>query len=231
LQNQPTNASLFFDYALAAYSIGKVSDAQSALQNAQTLNLPAAQAEQARRTLDMIALAADPAQAAAASPRIAEVLKSQPDDAPALMAQAAASGFKPDSPTAEQAYEKVLTHYPDFTPAEITLARLYADEPANVNRGYELATKAHDELPNDPQVTKLIGIILCQHGDYSRAVNTLKDSALKLNSDPELYYFLGSAQFHLKQMTDSKTSLQKALALNLSGKQADAAKQMLSQIK
>jgi tetratricopeptide (TPR) repeat protein len=231
LQNQPTNASLFFDYALAAYSIGKISDAQSALQNAQTLNLPAVQAEQARRTLDMIALAADPAQAAAAGARIQEVLKSQPDDAPALMAWAAASGFKSDSAAAEQAYEKVLAHYPDFTPAEIRLARLYADEPANLNRAYELATKAHDELPNDPRVTKILGIILCQHGDYGRAANMLKESALKLNSDAELYYFLGTAQYHLKRMTESKTSFQQALALNLSGKQADAAKQMLSQMK
>ncbi|HEX4350180.1 MAG TPA: hypothetical protein VH251_07325, partial [Verrucomicrobiae bacterium] len=64
-----------------------------------------------------------------------------------------------------------------------------------------------------------------------RAANMLKESALKLNSDAELYYFLGSAQYHLKRMTESKTSLQQALALNLSGKQADAAKQMLSQMK
>ncbi len=231
LQNQPNDASLLFDYAQAAYSIGNVSAAQSALQNAQTLNLPAVQAEQARRTLDMIALAADPAQAAAASARIDEVLKSQPDDVPALMALAAAGEFSSDSAAAEQAYEKGLAHYPDFTPAEIRLARLDADEPAKLDRAYELATKVHDELPNDPQVTKILGIILFQHGDYSRAVNMLKESSLKLKSDAELYYFLGNSQYHLKRLTESKASLQQALALNLSGKQADAAKQMLGQMK
>jgi tetratricopeptide (TPR) repeat protein len=231
LQNQPNDASLLFDYARAAYSIGRVSDAQTALQNALAANPPAAQAGQARRILDMITLAADPAQASAANTRIGEILKSEPDDVPALMARAAASEFNADPATAEQAYERGLARYPDFTPAEIRLARLYADEPAKLDRAYELGNKVHDELPNDPQVTKILGIILFQHGDYSRAVNMLKESSMNLKSDAELYYFLGNSQYHLKRLTESKASLQQALTLNLSGKQADSAKQILGALK
>jgi len=235
LQNQPNDASLLFDYAQAAYSIGKVSTAQTALQtalqNALAANLPAAQAAQARRILDMITLAAEPAQAAAANTRIGEILKSEPDDVPALMARAAAGEFNSDPATAEQAYEKGVARFPDFAPAEIRLARLYADEPAKLDRAYELGNKVHDELPNDPQVTKILGIILFQHGDYSRAVNMLKESSLKLKSDAELYYFLGNSQYHLKRLAESKVSLQQALALNLSGKQADSAKQILGELK
>ena len=55
-QAQPNDASLLFDYAQAAFSRGKVSETQTALQNALGLNLPAAQASQAKRMLDMIGL-------------------------------------------------------------------------------------------------------------------------------------------------------------------------------
>jgi predicted Zn-dependent protease len=230
LQNQPGDASLLFDYAQAAYSLGMVAQAQAAWQNALAANLSAAQADQARRNLDMIALAAAPAQAAA-NARIAEVLKSEPDDAPALMARAVASEFSSDPATAEQAAEKVLDHYPDFTPAQELLARLYVAEPAKLDRAYALATKVHDTLPDDPEGAKILGIALVQRGDYGHAVNLLKQSVLTLSSDPEAFYYLGDAQYHLKNRTDSKASLQQALALKLSGQPAESARQMLSELK
>jgi putative PEP-CTERM system TPR-repeat lipoprotein len=229
-QGQPNDASLLFDYAQAAYSVGKTSEAQAALQSALNLNLPAAQAAQARRIFDLIGLAANPAQAAAAGARIADILKSEPDDVPALMARAAACEFKTDAAGAEQAGEKILERYPDFTPAQKQLARLYATDPAKLDRAYALASKARETFPDDPALAKIAGVILVQRGDYSRAVNLLKQSAAKINTDAEVFYYLGSAQFHLKNRTESKASLQQALALKLSGPPAEAAKQMLSEL-
>jgi tetratricopeptide (TPR) repeat protein len=231
LQAQPDNAPLLFDYAQAAYSVGKISEAQAALQNALGLNLPAAQAGQARRMLEMMGLAAVPAQAAAASARIGEILKGEPDDVPALMAQAAAGEFNSDKAGAEQAYEKILGRYPDFTPAQKQLARLYAAEPGKADRAYALAAKAREALPDDPALAKIMGIILVQRGNYSEAVNLLKQSTATLDSDAEGFYYLGTAQYHLKNRTDSKASLQKALALQLSGQPAESARQMLSELK
>ena len=231
LQTQPNDAPLLFDYAQAAYSIGKISEAQTALQSALAANLPAAPAGHARQMLDMIGVAAAPAQAAAASSRIGEILKSEPDNAPALMAQAVASESKADVSGAEQAYEKILGHYPDFVPAEKQLARLYAAAPAKADRAYALAAKAREAFPDDPALGKIMGVILVQRGDYSHAVNLLKQSVAKMNSDAELFYYLGKAQFQLKNRTESKASLQQALALKLSGQAAESAKQMISEIK
>jgi tetratricopeptide (TPR) repeat protein len=230
-QTRPNDAPLLFDYAQAAYSIGKISEAQTALQNVVNLNLPAPQAAQARHMLHMIGLAAVPAQAAAASSRISDILKSEPEDAPALMAQAAASEFKADPAGAEQAGEKILGHYPDFTPAQKQLARLYAAEPGKADRAYALAAKAREVFPDDPALAKIMGVILVQRGDYSRAVNLLKPIAAKTSSDAELFYYLGAAQFHLKSRTEAKASLQQALALKLSGQPAESAKQMLNELK
>lgn len=230
-QGQPNDALLLLDYAQAAYSIGKISEAQTALQSALNLNLPAAQAAQARRSLDLIGLAAVPAQAAAANARIGEILKAEPDDAPALLARAAACEFNSDAAGAEQAGEKILEHYPDFTPAQKQLARLYAAEPAKVDRAYALAAKAREASPDDPALAKIMGVILVQRGDYSRAVNLLKQSAAKMNADAEVFYYLGSAQYHLKNRAESKANLQQALALKLSGQPAEAARQMLNELK
>ena len=231
LQTQPNDAALLFDYAQAAYSVGKISEAQTALQTVLNLNPPAVQAGQARRMFELIGLAAVPAQAAAASSRIAEILKAEPDDAPALMAQAVASEAKADTAGAAQAYEKILNHYPDFSPAQKQLARLYAADPAKADRAYALAAKAREVYHDDPALGKIMGVILVQRGDYSHAVSLLKASAAKMNSDAELFYYLGTAQFHLKNRTESKASLQQALALKLSGQPAESAKQMLSELK
>ena len=231
MQNQPDDATLLFDFAQAAYAIGKVADAQTALQRVLGLSLPATQSAQARRMSHLITLAADPAQAVAARAQIAEILKAEPDDVPALMASAAASESTSDRTAVEQACEKVLTRYPAFIPAQRQLARLYATEPAKLERANALATQVHDALPDDPAAAKILGVILVQRGDYSHALILLKQSAFKLNSDPEVLYYLGTAQFHLKNRTECKASLQQALALKLSGPLAESAKQMLAELK
>jgi tetratricopeptide (TPR) repeat protein len=231
LQNQPNDPALLFDYARATYSIGRVSDAQSALQGALAAALPAPQADQARRMLDLINLAAAPAPAAQAGARLGEILRAEPDNVPALMARAAASQAAGDDAAAAQLCEKALALYPDFTPAQSQLAQLYAADPAKLDRAYALAVKVHDALPDDPAAAKTLGIVLVQRGDYAHAISTLKQSAFKLNSDPVVFYYLGSAQFHLKNRAESKASLQQALDLKLPGKLADSARQMLAQLK
>jgi tetratricopeptide (TPR) repeat protein len=231
LSVRPDDPQLLFDYAQAAYSVGKVSEAQTALQHALAMNLPATSAGPVRQMLDLIGLATIPAQAAAANSRIGDILKAEPDDVPALMAWATACEFKADNAGAEQAGEKILTRYPDFTPAQKQLARLYAAEPAKADRAYALAAKAHGAFPNDPELAKIMGVILVQRGDYNHGVNLLKQSAALLTTDAEVFYYLGTAQFHLNNRTESKASLQLALALKLAGQPAAAAKQMLSELK
>jgi len=231
LQNQPNDAGLLFDYAQAAYSIGRVSDAETALHSALAQNLPAPQAEQARQWLNFIALAAAPAQAATAAGRIDAALKTEPNDVPALMARGVAAMAANQMATAEQAFETALAQYPDFTPAQKELARLYAADPGKLDRAYSLATKVQHALPDDPNAAKVLGIILVQRADYGRAQTPLLQSAAKLTADPEVFYYLGTAQLHSKNRTDGKANLQKALDLKLPAPLAASAKQMLGELK
>jgi tetratricopeptide (TPR) repeat protein len=231
VQNRPNEPRFLFDFAQAAYRVGNVSDAQTAMQNAVQLNLPAPQATEARRWLDLVSLAANPAQASAASARVAEILKAEPDYAPALMVLGVIHEHDADATVAAAAYEKILARYPDFAPAQRQLAILYARDPAKADRASTLAAKARAAFPNDAALTKVTGIIAFQQGDFSKAASILKSNATVNRDDAELFYYLGTAQFKLKDAKAAKVSLQQALALKLAGPQADAAKQTLSQLK
>ena len=229
--NQPGNSNTLYDFALAAYSLGKISDAAAAMKNALQAGLPQAQSNQAALFLDMISLAVNPEQATAANARITGILKTNSDYVPALMALAVINEQKTNVAAAQQNYEKILAHYPDFVPAQRGLAILYATDSSKTGRAYELATKARTDFPNDPALTKALGIILFQQSDYSRAADLLKTIAADRITDAELFYYLGAAQYHLKNAVESKASLQRALTLNLSADQAADAKQMLLELK
>jgi tetratricopeptide (TPR) repeat protein len=231
VQAQPDNGLGFFDYAQAIYSLGQVADTQAALQNALQFNLPAPEATEARRMLDLINLAADPAQALAGSARIAEILKTDPDYVPALMAQAVANERQANLAAAENIYEKVLGRYQDFAPVQRELAILYSRDIAQTNRAYALATKARDTYPNDPTLTKALGLIMLQQGNTARAAEVLGDATAMNGADAETFFLLGTAQFQLKNRAEAKAALQQAISLPLSAPQAAAARQMLDKLK
>ena len=59
----------------------------------------------------------------------------------------------------------------------------------------------------------------------------LQESARQKTGDAELMYYLGMAQYRLKNRAESKTDLQKALDLNVSGAEAAEAKRVLAELK
>jgi tetratricopeptide (TPR) repeat protein len=228
-QNQRDNPAVLFDFAKAAYSVGKISDAQDAMQNALQAGLTAPQAAEAKNFLNLVALAANPTQAVAEQPRLEKISNS--NDVPALMVLAVADEREKQFSKAEQTYEKVLDIFPDFAPAERNLAVLYAAHDDHLDRAYALAMKARENFPNDPELTKTLGMIVFRRADYSRAENLLKTVSDKTSADAELFYYLGVSQYRLKNFEESRTSLQRALALNLSTPLAADAREVLTKLK
>jgi len=230
-QVQPQNPEVLYDLGEAFYSVGRVPDARIAVQNALQTGAAFSRTNEAERFLAMTDLADKPAQALTAQSQVGEILKSAPDYVPALMVKAAIAEQKPDLATAERTYEDVLNRYPDFAPAQKQLAILYAKDPNNNTQAYALAVKARKAFPDDPEVAKTLGIIVFRQGDYPRAANLLQESARQKNQDAELMYYMGMAQYHLKNRVQSKTSLQRALDLNLSGTEAVEARRILAELK
>ncbi len=230
-RNETDNPQVQFDFARAAYAMGRIADAEAAMRNVLAAGQNFSGLDEATRFLKLTPLAANSSQAVVAASQIADILKKEPDYVPALMASAVISEQKNDAVAAQRTYEKILSQYPNFSPAQKNLTILYAGSGNNNPKAYELAAKARAAFPDDREVARAYGIILYLHGDYAQAERLLKESAVAINADPEILYYLGMAQYHLKKSADCKKNLQQALNLNLPAQFAQPAKQVLIELK
>jgi len=229
-RNQPGEAETLFDLAEARYNTGQISGAQMAMQQALQAGAGFARTADAKRFLDMAALAGDPAQAVAARSRVEQCLSDLPGYVPALMVLGMVNEQKPDAAAAERNYEEVLSRDPDFTPAEKRLAILYLEDTGKDGKAYEMASKAREAFPKDTEVAKVLGIADYRRGDYAAAADLLKESDRGRKNDAQLTYYLGMAQYQLKS-PESKDTLQRALDLNLPTELADEVRRVLAQLK
>jgi tetratricopeptide (TPR) repeat protein len=229
---QPANdAQLFLDLARADFAVGKITDAQAALKKSLELNPAPGLADESRQMLELADRLTSAPPVTVDSAKLAEILKKSPESLPALSLQTALSAQSGDSATAIAGYEKILGLYPDFAPAQKALALLYLNDPAKRNRAYDLANQARSSYPDDVSLTKALGIIQFAKGDYLRATSLLKQSAIFLENDPEVFYYLGLAQYETKDRAASKQSLQRALDLKLPEPLAESARKTLAKIK
>lgn len=234
----PDQAAVLYDFAWASYRVGRVAEAETAMQAAlsqqakagsQTAPLTPAQMDDAKSFLQLVAAAKDPTSAQAAAGQAQKVLASQPDCIPALMVSAQAHDRQADYPGAKLIYEKILAADPLFAPATRQLALLYTALGDN-QKGYALATKAREAFPNDAEIARTLGILSCHRAEYRRAIQLLKESAQTRSEDAELLYYLGLAHYQIKDRAASKAALQHALALNLAPTLAADARKMLAQL-
>jgi tetratricopeptide (TPR) repeat protein len=230
-RKMPDDPELLYDLAEAAYGVGRVSDADSAMRRALETGAIFQRANEARLFLEMTALAASPTQAVAAAAKVEQVLKSNPNHVPALMASAAISEKKSDEGAARQVYEKVLGLFPEFAPAKRRLAVFYAENPGDNSKAYELAIKARDAFPDDIELARALGIIAYRQNDFVRAAKVLLECAKQREDDAVLMYFLGLTQYKLKQRSESRQSLQRALDLHLRADLAVEARKILAELK
>ena len=235
-RKKESSPDLMYDLALASYSVGRLSDAEIAMNKALSLiKAPGltlfSHTDEARQFLTLLALAENPAEATKQAALVEQVLKADPASVPGLMVAAAIceQGNAPDA--ARQSYEKVLAQYPDFTPAKARIAILGSQQPAFDQQAYDYALQARTAFPTNPEIAKALGILSYRKGDHGRAVVLLKESLASLKDDSEAWFFIGQAQFELKNPAESKTALQRAVQMGLNGEQAKEAQRKLSELK
>jgi Flp pilus assembly protein TadD len=147
------------------------------------------------------------------------------------MAFAAGKENQAEPDAAIDAYKKVLRRFPDFKPAIKRLAVLYAGEQANHPDALDLAMKARDAYPFDPEVAEALGIIDYRQGEFTKAVSLLKESAKARGQDGEVQYYLGMALRQVGQQTAGQQALRRALDLNLKPELAALARRALADAK
>jgi uncharacterized protein HemY len=123
----------------------------------------------------------------------------------------------------------VVADYPQFAPATRRLALLYAGRPTAEPRAVELATRARQAYPDDPDIAKTLGILNYRRGLYPPAAELLKQAAAQRRNHPELHYHLGAAHHQLKEWSECKAALQRALAADLAPALAEAARRALTE--
>ena len=187
LADDPT---VLHDCGLAAYSLGKVSEARELME--RTLKVaPAPEISgDAQSFLRMTALDRNPNEAV--THEIQKLLKADPNYVPALAVRAAIEEQRGEAKTAIATYTAILKVYPNFAPAQKRLADLYLDDPAALDTAYEFAVKARKALPDDPELARTLGEISYQRKDYSRALQLLRESARATPLDAKGSYYLGA---------------------------------------
>ena len=208
----PSQPDLLRDLAWASFSVGKVADARSAMQTALQNGLPSDKTNDAVQFLEMTAAYGNPPQTPPDA-RIQQVLQGDSNYAPALMARGLNQAQQGQATEAEQSCEKVLAAFPLFAPAARQLAILYVRDGNNDTKASGYAKKAADAFPDDPELAKVAGIVDYRRKDYSKALQSLTQSARDKQDDAELLWYLGMDCNALKMPADAKKALQQALDL------------------
>jgi tetratricopeptide (TPR) repeat protein len=224
----PNSPEIEFHLGTVHYMLGQEEPARAALQKAADASADFPGKEQARAQLAVLAI--DPRTAdAVARAKLEDYLRKSPSDPAALARLAALQQRDAKVDQAITTYEKVLAGDPLYAPATRQLALLYAyaDKSNDIAKAYDLATKAREAYPTDPEIAKTLGILSYRRELYPRSVELLTEAAASRKGDPEVLYYLGEARYQLKQWSECKAALEGALSLKLSSQLADEAQRTL----
>jgi putative PEP-CTERM system TPR-repeat lipoprotein len=217
-----------FHLGMAYYMLGEDRAAQAALQKAVDAGADFPSKDEARRRLTLLATPLGTATAAVRA-ELENFLRENPNDPAALVQLGELQQRDGAVDQAVKTYEKVVADNPLYAPALRQLARLYGQLATDSPKAYDLVTRAREADPDDPVITKTLGILNYRRGFYPQAVELLKDAAAKRKDDPEVLYYLGEVYHQLKQYTECKNTLERALTLNLSPGLAGDAKSSLAE--
>ena len=222
----PDSPEIQFHLGMAHYMLGQDDAARVALQKATGATTDFPGKDEARRRLAVLNIsteAANPANRADLDKFVGEM----PNDPAALFRLAKLREKDGAIDEAIKIYGKIIDGNPLYAPAMRQQAILYGqrDDP----KAFDLVTKARQAYPDDPEIAKWLGVQNYRREYYARAADLLKEAALKRSDDPEVLYYLGEAQRRVKQWTECKVSLERALGLNLASALADRAKVALAE--
>jgi tetratricopeptide (TPR) repeat protein len=224
----PDQPAVMRDFAWAAYATGKINEAQQAMRSIAN-GPPGPMRDEAALFLSMIALDRDDPIPANAESEVTKTLSAQPDYTPALMAKADMQSQNGNTAAASTTYSAILKKWPDFAPAQKRLAAIYANDPANAGKAYDLATRARRTLKDDPALAKTLATLSFQRKEYPRVVQLLEPRGSKKPVDGKSLFLLGMAQLQLGDKAEARTNLDQAVAAGIPDELAKQAKDAIVQ--
>lgn len=114
-------------------------------------------------------------------------------------------------------YHRVLELQPENGMAMNNLATMLAENPATRADAIEWIDNAIKSLGPRAELYDTKGMVLVHMGDTSEAVSMFEYAITFNEPDPRYHFHLAIAYFRLERLEESKTQLDKALAMNLEG--------------
>ncbi len=228
-RQQKSDPDILRDLALSAYALGKVPEARQTMQRSLDAMPSGGQSEDAKQFMSMTALDQPSADPVPAEPEVRQILDKHPDYVPALMAQAAIQLRRNDAKAAANTYLQVLGQYPEFAPAEKHLAAIYAENPDDLAKSYDLAMKARAALPDDPELARTLAEVNFKRKEFRYAIQLFQESARRGPLPAKDLYYLGMAQLQTGDDRNGRGSLQQALTAGLQDPLAQEAKRRLAE--
>lgn len=137
---------------------------------------------------------------------------------------------KNDLTNALKYYQDALKINPNDPVAANDVAWIYALQGRNLDEALSLATQAKQAAPDLPSINDTLAWIHYKKGNYQVSVSLLEDAVKKMPDRAEFRYHLGMALNGAGDKTRAKAELQRALALNLRGTEAQDAQQTLASL-
>ena len=226
----PGQPEIHFDLARSYYGLGRVTEAEKSLATALGIEGAFPVRKPAARMAALIAAAGQPVLQESDLQAAREALAEDATNVPALMVGALDLERHKNYKEAVGAYEKILKIYPLFAPAMRQLAILYSEQLGDDEKAEQFAQKARLTLTEDAELEFQLGTINYRRGDYAGAVRFLQQSLRRRADRADSLFFLGMAHFQLKNTTEAKVELQRAVELKMSPQEETEAKRVLDLI-
>lgn len=220
----PDDPNAAHDFAWAAYSQGRITEAEQTMRRVLSMPNAADQHGDADRFIKMVEIDSQDKDPTPLEGQVNAALASDPKYVPALMLRADIELRRNDAKSATAIYTEVLRSFPDFAPAQKRLAEIYLDDPAASEKAYQFATKARRSLPDDPVLAATLARASFQRKEYARVVQLLGEAGQKRPLDGRALFCLGMAQLQLGHKEEARQALERALTAGLPDALAGQAK-------
>jgi tetratricopeptide (TPR) repeat protein len=142
-------------------------------------------------------------------------LRQQPKDPAALTRLARLQAREGLVDQAIDTYQKAIDANPVFAPALRDLALFYSARATDDAKAFDMTAKARQAYPNDAELAKAFGILNFKRGLFPQSVELLNQAEGSRRDDADIQFYLGKNYQQLKRWDECKSTLERALALNL----------------
>jgi tetratricopeptide (TPR) repeat protein len=216
--------SVTFDYARAAYSLGRITEARTAMTRAAAVKSPiAGDAKNFLLLTDAEALAGSGIAA-----EVEKTLAKDPKNVAALMLRGALD--EAGGKSSEATYLEILKIHSRFDPARVRLAAFYMEDPAKLDQALLLAREARVSMTEDLELAGIFALINYRKGDFKYAAQLYAELSIGRPLVAGELFAYGLALMNSDQAAKARTTLEDALRAGLPEADAAVAKEALSKL-